>query len=305
MYLIFSLFAALSLYLGLHMENAAAAIFLGIIFTFIMKPEKSFFSRQIGTIPLQIGIVIVGATISLSDAWSTSAKYLPWISLFVLASFFTGLLLGKILGIHQRIAFLLSAGAAICGGTAMAAVAPIIKAKPQELLVAMTIVFFLNALAIFFFPIVGNYLEMSNFEFGAWSALAIHDTSSVVGSAQTFGNESVQVAATLKLGRTIWLIPLIIITNWIFNRQTDTAKFPRFILFFILAIIANFFLKFDESILIVLQILSQSFLLFGLFCIGTQFNIIELKSISGKPLILALILWFMVIPSAYWLVTNF
>ena len=134
---------------------------------------------------------------------------------------------------------MLSSGAAICGGTAMAAVAPIIKAKPQELLIAMTIVFLLNAIAIILFPIVGNYLEMTNFEFGAWSALAIHDTSSVIGSAVTFGGESAKVAATLKLGRTIWLIPLILIANWIFNKQAKASKFPRFIIFFIGAIVLN------------------------------------------------------------------
>ena len=300
-YIVFSLFFALVLLIG----NAAASIFLGIIFALIIKPDKSFVSLIIGTTPLQIGIVILGATISLPYAWSVSANYLPWISLFVLGSFFTGLVLGKILGIHHRIAFLLSAGAAICGGTAMAAVAPIIKAKPQELLIAMTIVFLLNALAIIFFPIIGGYLEMTNFQFGAWSALAIHDTSSVIGSALTYSNESAQVAATLKLGRTIWIIPLILITNWVINRQAETTKFPRFILFFILAIVLNTVLNFDDQVLDVLKIASQVFLMLGLFCIGTQFKVQELKSISGKPLILALILWIMVIPSAYWLVTYF
>jgi len=300
-YIIFSLFFALVLFIG----NAAVSIFLGIIFALIIKPEKSFVSLKIGTTPLQIGIVILGATISLPYAWSVSANYLPWISLFVLGSFFTGLVLGKILGIHHRIAFLLSAGAAICGGTAMAAVAPIIKAKPQELLIAMTIVFLLNALAIIFFPIIGGYLEMTNFQFGAWSALAIHDTSSVIGSALTYSNESAQVAATLKLGRTIWIIPLILITNWVINRQAETTKFPRFILFFILAIILNTALNFNDQVLDALKIASQVFLMLGLFCIGTQFKVQELKSISGKPLILALILWIMVIPSAYWLVTYF
>jgi uncharacterized integral membrane protein (TIGR00698 family) len=234
-----------------------------------------------------------------------SANYLPWISLFVLGSFFAGLLLGKILGIHYRIAFLLSAGAAICGGTAMAAVAPIIKAKPQELLIAMTIVFLLNALAIIFFPIIGGYLEMTDFQFGAWSALAIHDTSSVIGSALTYSNESAQVAATLKLGRTIWIIPLILIANWVINRQAETTKFPRFILFFILAIALNTALNFNDQVLDLLKIASQIFLMLGLFCIGTQFKVQELKSITGKPLILAIILWIMVIPSAYWLVTYF
>ena len=300
-YIVFSLFFALILFIG----NAAASIFLGIIFALIIKPEESFISLKVGTTPLQIGIVILGATISLPYAWSVSANYLPWISIFVLGSFFTGLLLGKILGIQHRIAFLLSAGAAICGGTAMAAVAPIIKAKPQELLIAMTIVFLLNALAIIFFPIIGGYLEMTDFQFGAWSALAIHDTSSVIGSAVTYSNESAQVAATLKLGRTIWIIPLILITNWIVNRQAETTKFPRFILFFILAILLNTMLNFNEQVLDSLKIASHIFLILGLFCIGSQFKVQELKSISGKPLVLALILWIIVIPSAYWLVTYF
>jgi uncharacterized integral membrane protein (TIGR00698 family) len=300
-YVVFLLFFSLALYIG----NAAASIFLGIIFALGIKPEKTFISRTIGTSPLQIGIVILGATISLPYAWSVSASYLPWISLFVISSFFMGLLLGKLLGIHHRIAFLLSAGAAICGGTAMAAIAPIIKAKPQELMVAMTIVFLLNALAIIFFPIMGHYLEMTNFQFGAWSALAIHDTSSVVGSALTYSDESARVATTLKLGRTIWIIPLILITNWVFNRETEVTKFPRFILFFILAILLNTLFNFNAQILDILKLSSQSFLMLGLFCIGTQFKVQELKAISGRPLILALLLWLMVIPSAYWLVTYF
>ena len=235
LYFTFAFLVLVSLYSG----NAALAIFAGILFAYLLQPPATFFTRRIGTMPLQIGIVLLGATISLPYAIDVSSDYLPWISLFVIVSFFTGLILGKLLGIHHRIAFLLSSGAAICGGTAMAAVAPIIKAKPQELLIAMTIVFLLNAVAIILFPIIGEYLEMTNFEFGAWSALAIHDTGSVIGSATIFSNESAQVAATLKLGRTVWLIPLLLIANWIFNKQTEATKFPRFIIFFILAIITN------------------------------------------------------------------
>ncbi|MDB9700763.1 putative sulfate exporter family transporter [Gammaproteobacteria bacterium] len=298
-YVIFLLFFSFALYLG----NAAVSIFLGILFALTIKPEKTFISRTIGTTPLQIGIVILGATISLPYAWSVSASYLPWISLFVISSFFTGLLLGKLLGIQRRIAFLLSAGAAICGGTAMAAIAPIIKVRPQELMVGMTIVFLLNAIAIVVFPMMGDYLEMTNFQFGAWSALAIHDTSSVIGSALTYSDESAQVAATLKLGRTIWIIPLILITNWVFNRETEATKFPRFILFFILAITINTLFNFHGEVLEILKLLSQSFLMLGLFCIGTQFQAQEFKAISGRPLILALIIWLMVIPASYFLVT--
>ena len=285
--------------------NAALSIFLGIAFTFFFKPSSLFFSRRLGTIPLQIGIVILGATISLPYAVNVSSVYLPWISLFVILSFSAGLIIGKILKIENRLAFLISSGAAICGGTAMAAIAPIIKAKPQELLIALTIVFLLNAIAIILFPIAGNYLEMSDFEFGAWSALAIHDTSSVIGAASIYSNESAQVAATLKLGRTIWLIPLILLTNWVFNKNLQAAQFPRFIIFFIIAILVNTFFNFDEVTLNVMQIISQSFLMFGLFCIGSQFDFDQLTSISSKPLILALLLWMAVLPSAYFLVKYF
>jgi uncharacterized integral membrane protein (TIGR00698 family) len=301
LYFTFAFLVLACVYLG----NAALSIFAGILFAYFLKPSTTFVTRRVGTTPLQVGIVLLGATISLPYALAVSSVYLPWISLFVIVSFVAGLMLGKLLGIHHRVAFLLSSGAAICGGTAMAAVAPIIKAKPQELLIAMTIVFLLNAAAIIIFPIMGNYLGMNNFEFGAWSALAIHDTSSVIGSALIFSNESAQVAATLKLGRTIWLIPLILIANWMFNKQTQVTKFPRFILFFILAIIGNTLFAFNEQAINLLQISSQAFLLFGLFCIGSQFDSIELKSISGKPLILALMLWAIVIPSAYFLVKYF
>ena len=301
LYFTFAFLVLASLYIG----NAALSIFGGILFAYLFQPPVTFFTRRLGTTPLQIGIVLLGATISLPYAIDVSSEYLPWISLFVIVSFFAGLMLGKLLGIHHRIAFLLSSGAAICGGTAMAAVAPIIKAKPQELLIAMTIVFLLNALAIILFPLIGGYLEMTNFEFGAWSALAIHDTSSVIGSASIFSNESAQVAATLKLGRTVWLIPLIITANWIFNKQTKVTKFPRFIIFFILAIIANTVFNFNEQVINILQVISKSFLLVGLFCIGSQFDTNELKSLSGKPLILALIIWAAVIPSAYFLVKYF
>ncbi|MDA9964736.1 putative sulfate exporter family transporter [Gammaproteobacteria bacterium] len=301
LYFTFAFLVLASLYIG----NAALSIFAGILFTYLFQPPVTFFTRRLGTTPLQIGIVLLGATISLPYAIDVSSEYLPWISLFVIVSFFAGLMLGKLLGIPNRIAFLLSSGAAICGGTAMAAVAPIIKAKPQELLIAMTIVFLLNALAIILFPLIGGYLEMTNFEFGAWSALAIHDTSSVIGSASIFSNESAQVAATLKLGRTVWLIPLIITANWIFNKQTKVTKFPRFIIFFILAIIANTVFNFNEQAINILQVISKSFLLVGLFCIGSQFDTNELKSLSGKPLILALIIWAAVIPSAYFLVKYF
>ena len=206
-YAILILFIVIILFIG----NAALAVFLGILFSLAVKPKKTFLSIKIGTLPLQAGIVFLGTTISLPYAWSVGSDYFSWIAAFVIFTFFLGLFLGKILNVHHRIAFLLSAGAAICGGTAIAAVAPIIKAKPQEVLLSITIVFLLNAIAIVIFPILGSFLNMSNYQFGAWSALAIHDTSSVIGTALLYSDESAQVAATLKLGRTLWIIPLLLL----------------------------------------------------------------------------------------------
>ncbi|MDA9643131.1 putative sulfate exporter family transporter [bacterium] len=283
----------------LFIGNPALSIFLGILFSLIISPKKTFFSIKVGTLPLQAGIIFLGATISLPYAWSVGSDYFLWISLFVIFTFFLGIFLGKFFGVHHRITFLLSAGAAICGATAIAAVAPIIKAKPQEVLISITIIFLLNALAIILFPIVGNILNMNNYQFGAWSALSIHDTSSVMGAALSYSDESAQVAATLKLGRTLWIIPLLLISAGFFNSESKKINFPKFIIFFLLAILMNTFLDFDDNLILTLKNISQYLLLIGLFCIGTQSNITDLKKLNIRPIILATCLWLVVIPLSY------
>ena len=292
-------FLILSLIIILFIGNAALAVFLGIFFSLVIKPKKNFFSIKIGTFPLQVGIVFLGATISLPYAWNVGSDYFSWISAFVVLTFFLGLLLGKILNVQHRITFLLSAGASICGATAIAAVAPIIKARPQEVLISITIVFLLNAVAIIIFPMIGNFLNMSNYQFGAWSALAIHDTSSVMGSALSYSDESAQVAATLKLGRTLWIIPLLLISSWFFKSERKNINFPKFIIFFLIAILANTFFEFSNNFTVILKNISQYFLLAGLFCIGTQSNSADLKFLNQKPLFLAIGLWLVVIPLSY------
>ena len=283
----------------LFIGNPSLSVFLGIFFSLIISPKKTFFSIKIGTLPLQAGIIFLGATISLPYAWSVGSDYFSWISLFVIFTFFLGIFLGKFFGVHHRITFLLSAGAAICGGTAIAAVAPIIKAKPQEILISITIVFLLNAVAIVIFPIIGNLLNMNNSQFGAWSALAIHDTSSVMGAALSYSSESAQVAATLKLGRTLWIIPLLLISSWFFKSEGKNINFPKFIIFFLIAILANTFFDFSDNFLSILKNISQYLLLIGLFCIGTQLNVSDLKQLNIRPIILATCLWLVVIPLSY------
>ena len=292
-------------FMALIIGSPLIALFLGISFTLLIGSAEGLILKSIGTKLLQIGIVILGLTISSSGAITLTAKYFPYISIFVIVIFLIGFIISKVLKIDTRLSILLVSGTAICGATAMVAISPLIKAKPKDLLISLGVIFIFNAVAIAILPIIGNNIEMSSEQFGSWMALAVHDTSSVIGAAMSFGDNAVETATTLKLGRTIWLIPLILITNWIFNKRAQATKFPRFILFFILAIVANTVFAFNEQIINILQISSQTFLLIGLFCIGSQFDPNELNSISGKPLVLALMLWALVIPSAYFLVKYF
>ena len=284
--------------------NAPLSIFLGIIFSLYFKPDINFISRKVSTTPLQIGIVILGTTINLSFILDINPIYIVLISLFVLFSFFGGLIIGRVLKLNSNMTILLSSGAAICGGTAMVAVAPIIKAKPSELIVSLTIVFMLNAIAIVFFPMIATYLQMGNEEFGAFAALAIHDTSSVVGAAIQYSPESVEMASVLKLGRTLWLIPLLFVLNYKFNKDIGSSSYPKFIVFFVIAIILNTIFNFSYETQLMLGVISKAFLMMGLFCIGTQTSLIDLKSIELKPFALSLSLWILAIPTAYLIINS-
>ena len=156
----------------------------------------------------------------------------------------------------------------------MAAVAPIIKAKPQDLLTCITIIFLLNAIAIIVFPVAGIYFNLTQEEFGAWAAMAIHDTSSVVGAAMIYGEDAVESAATLKLGRTLWLIPLILFLSYKYQiKESKGFQFPVFVFLFLLAILLGTYINFDSQSLSYIKFISQSFLLCGLFCIGSQIDL--------------------------------
>lgn len=283
--------------------SAVASIFTGIIYSLILNLPDNFITKSAGPRLLQTGIVILGLSISLTKAFSVTGSYLPSISLLVIITFFLGIYIGKLIGLDKKLTLLIASGAAICGGTAMVAIAPIIKARPKDLLTAITIIFLLNALAIIIFPIIGLYLGISQDQFGAWAAMAIHDTSSVIGAAMVYGEEAVETAATLKLGRTLWLIPLILLLSYKYQDKSSTKfQLPFFVLFFIIAIAIGSFIDLNSETLSFIKLISQSFLLLGLFCIGSQIDKKVLSNISVKPLQLVLILWIIVIPSSYLLI---
>ena len=174
------------------------ALMLGIIFVSI-KSHQHLIAPNLGTKLLQAGIIIIGFTITSSTAINLISEFFLQVSLFVIAIFLIGILLAKAFNINNSIGLLISSGTAICGATAIVAIAPIIKCKSKELLIALSIIFIFNAIAIVAFPLIGQSLEMSYEQFGAWSAMAIHDTGSVIGAAMSYGGNSAEVAATLKL----------------------------------------------------------------------------------------------------------
>ena len=291
------------IFISIWIGNAALALFLGIILASLKEVPVDFFTQRYGSRILQTGIVFLGGSLSLDSFLEINSSYFLFISLYVFAAFTLVLLVGRVLGVSKKLSYLLGSGTAICGGTAIAAVAPTIKAKPAELTTAISIVFLLNALAVILFPIVGDFFNLSGREFGAWVALAIHDTASVIGAASMMGDEAMEVAATLKVTRTLWIVPLVVGSSWFFRNKSSRFGLPLFVIFFLLATILNSLINPSSDVTNVLKLINKICLLTGLFCIGTQINIESLKSISIKPVLLAVSVWVIIIPTSFWLVS--
>ena len=273
------------------------ALMLGIIFVSI-KSQRNLIAPNLGTKLLQAGIIIIGFTITSSTAINLISEFFLQVSLFVIAIFLIGILLAKTFNINNSLGLLISSGTAICGATAIAAIAPIIKSKPKELLIALSIIFIFNAVAIVAFPLIGQSLEMSYEQFGAWSAMAIHDTGSVIGAAMTYGGNSAEVAATLKLGRTLWLIPLIIFLS-ISNNENAKVRLPIFVTIFILAIFMGSIFNIKDEILVVFNHLSDALIIAALFCIGSQINFDSIKQTNIKVISFAFVLWIFALIFSY------
>jgi uncharacterized integral membrane protein (TIGR00698 family) len=297
------LFGAILAFIALIIGSPLLALFLGISFALLIGSNEELILKSTGTKLLQMGIVILGLTISSSGAITLTTKYFPYISLFVIVIFLVGFIASKVLRIDAKLSILLVSGTAICGATAMAAISPLIKAKPKDLLTSLGVIFIFNAIAIAVLPIIGNHIEMSSEQFGSWVALAVHDTSSVIGTALSFDDNAVETATTLKLGRTLWLIPLII-TLGVFYKDNKSTKsiFPIFVFAFILAIFAGNQLNFNEQALSILKNISSIFLVGALFCIGTQIDLMSIKVINSRIIIFAFLLWLFALGAAYYLV---
>ena len=202
-----------------------------------------------------------------------------------------GFFAGKWLGLGRHITHLISCGTAICGGSAIAAVGPVLRAKDEEMSVALGTVFVLNAIALFAFPPIGHALAMTQNQFGLWCAIAIHDTSSVVGAAAAYGDQALQVATTIKLARALWIIPVALGTAMLFRQKGVKIKIPYFILGFIAAMLLNTYVPAVHAAGPVFVRLAKIGLTVTLFFIGAGLSMKVIKSVGAKPFLLGVLLW--------------
>ena len=264
------------------------ALFLGIIFVNIFG--QVFNADKIIKIVLQVSIVGLGFGINLKQALQAGSEGFLFTVFSIALIVVLGIVLGYIFRIDKIITQLISFGTAICGGSAIAAIAPILKADGKQTSVSLGIIFLLNALALFIFPEIGQYFHLSQNQFGIWSAIAIHDTSSVVGAASKYGHEALQTATTVKLARALWIIPISFVLSFL-NKSGGKIKIPYFIGFFVLSILVNSYFPAIKEVTDYVVDFSKSSLKVALFLIGTGLSFQNLKNIGIKPLLLGIILW--------------
>lgn len=267
------------------------ALLLGLLVANLSGHPFLELNHRATAILLQFSVVGLGFGMNVNSALRAGKEGF----LFTIASIFCTLILGFFIGkwfdIGKKTSHLISCGTAICGGSAIAAIAPVIKSDEKETSMALGVIFILNSIALFLFPAVGHWLELSQQEFGLWCAIAIHDTSSVVGAANKFGPEALQIATTVKLARALWIIPVALITAVLFKNKSGKVKIPYFIGLFILAMLMNTYLPQIALIGPSLVSIAKIGLSITLFFIGAGLNLTVLKSVGIKPLLQGVLLW--------------
>lgn len=271
--------------------NSPIALALGIVFALLFKHPFAELSQKTVKWLLKIAVIGLGFGMQMNEALAAGKDgfYLTIFSITLTLGL--GYLVGKFFKLDKKLAHLISSGTAICGGSAIAAVAPAIRAKNEDISIALAVVFILNAIALLLFPYIGTLLEMSQHHFGLWAAIAIHDTSSVVGAAQAYGDEALGIATTVKLARALWIIPGSLLSVVLFKGKGKSVKIPWFIFLFLLAIIINTYTAFPESLSISITKISKVLLVVTLFLIGTSLSKDRVKSAGVKPMALGVILW--------------
>ncbi len=253
---------------------------------------------------LQIAVVGLGFGIHIKQAIEIGSSSFFVTLITIVFVFIIAFMLARLLKSDRITTILVASGTAICGGSAIAAVSPSIKANSNQTSISLAIVFLLNAIALFIFPTIGSYFELSQEQFGLWSAIAIHDTSSVVGAAEIYGNESLTIATTTKLVRTLWIIPLVLIISFGSNTK-EKFNFPWFILGFLGAMLLISYVPALDGVKEYFVWGARKLLVFTLFLIGLQINIKELKKLGFNILIVGISTWLLLAVSSLLFIQNY
>jgi uncharacterized integral membrane protein (TIGR00698 family) len=266
-----------------------AGILFGLCVTHPLPADSTDLSRFL----LQASVVALGFGMNLHEVIKAGRSGFVYTALGISFALAVGLGLGKVLQVRENSSFLISTGTAICGGSAIAAVGPIIQADEHEMALALGTVFILNSVALLIFPAIGWALHLTEQQFGLWAALAIHDTSSVVGAASKYGAAALVVGTTVKLARALWIVPLALITAAV-KRSKSRVKLPWFILFFCLAAVVNTYVPNISELTHSMFTLGRYSLTAVLFLIGTSISPAALKEVGWRPLAQGILLWIVV-----------
>lgn len=272
------------------------ALFLGLAFALSCGQAHPKFNKKVSKYLLQYSVVGLGFGMNLYASLASGKEGMEFTIISVIGTLLIGWVIGrKFLKVDRDTSYLISTGTAICGGSAIAAVGPVLKAKDTEMSVALGTIFILNAIALFIFPVIGHALDMSQQEFGTWAAIAIHDTSSVVGAGAAYGEEALKIATTIKLTRALWIIPLAFVTSFIFKSKGQKVSIPWFIFFFVLAMVFNTYVLGTTSTGMMIgegiNEFARKTLTITLFFIGASLSRDVLKAVGIKPLIQGVLLW--------------
>lgn len=285
------IFAVLLLVCMTSFISPPIALLLGLILANLSGHPFIHLNHKATNILLQISVVGLGFGMNITTTLSAGKEGFLFTVASILSTLILGTFLGRWFNVEKKTSHLISCGTAICGGSAIAAIAPVIQSDEKQTSVALGVIFILNSVALFLFPAVGHALNLSQKEFGLWCAIAIHDTSSVVGAANKYGAQALQIATTVKLARALWIIPVALITSVIFKNKSSKIKIPYFIGLFILAMIMNTYIPQTAIIAPHLVSIAKIGLTITLFLIGAGLNLKALKSVGFKPLLQGISLW--------------
>jgi uncharacterized integral membrane protein (TIGR00698 family) len=264
----------------------AVGLALGLLSLNPFRSQTKTITRYL----LQASVVLLGFGMNLGTVLRAGRSGILYTAVGIAATLALGMALGKMLRVKNTASFLISTGTAICGGSAIAAVGPIVGANDEEMSISLGTVFILNSIALLIFPAIGAALHLSQQQFGLWAALAIHDTSSVVGAAHKYGEAATAIATTVKLARALWIVPLCIVTAAV-RRSKAKIQWPWFIFFFVLAAVANTYAHALAPTFPILYRLGGIGLTVTLFLIGAGISRSTIKSVGARPLVQGIVLW--------------